>query len=84
MVGDDQRVGAGIDGESYVETADSGGMDDCIPTIGACRVPGWVRTFGGAELPENGELWSQVREVEVRDLAIYERLFSTELVEAAA
>lgn len=59
----------GVDGESYVETADSGGMDDCVPTIGACRVPGWVRTFGGAELPEHGELWAQEPDVDVRTSA---------------
>ncbi len=49
----------GIDGMSYVETADSGGYDECFPTVGACRIPGWVRAFGGVELPDHGELWSQ-------------------------
>ncbi|MEO7963071.1 MAG: hypothetical protein ABIT38_04085 [Gemmatimonadaceae bacterium] len=49
----------GIDGMSYVETADTGGMDECFPTVGACRIPGWVRAFGGVELPDHGELWSQ-------------------------
>jgi galactose mutarotase-like enzyme len=42
-------------GASYVETADSGGWDECFPTVGACPVPGapslpW--------LPDHGELWS--------------------------
>ena len=27
-------------GASYVETADSGGWDECFPTVGACSVPG--------------------------------------------
>lgn len=62
-------LGPGVEGESYVESADSGGMDDCVPTIGACRVPGWVRTFGGAELPEHGELWLQEPDVDVRTSA---------------
>lgn len=56
----------GIDGTSYVETADSGGADECFPTVGGCRVPGWVRAFGGIELPDHGELWSQEPKVEVR------------------
>jgi galactose mutarotase-like enzyme len=55
----------GADGASYVETADSGGYDECLPTIGACRVPGWVRAFGGVQLPDHGELWSQRAEPEI-------------------
>lgn len=58
--------GPGVDGASYVETADSGGFDECFPTVGACRVPGWVRRFGGVEFPDHGELWSQVPDVDVR------------------
>ncbi len=58
--------GAGVEGESYVETADFGGYDECFPTLGACRVPGWVKHFGGIELPDHGELWSQVPQVDVR------------------
>lgn len=56
----------GVDGASYVETADSGGFDECFPTVGACRVPGWVRRFGGAELPDHGELWSQTPAIDIR------------------
>jgi galactose mutarotase-like enzyme len=51
---------------SYVETADSGGWDECFPTVAACRVPTWVRGFGGAQLPDHGELWSQVPAIDVR------------------
>jgi galactose mutarotase-like enzyme len=51
---------------SYVELADSGGYDECFPTVGACRIPGWVRTFGGVELPDHGELWSQNTDVSIR------------------
>lgn len=54
-----------VPGASYVETADTGGLDECFPTVGACRVPGWVRGAGGQELPDHGELWSQSPRVEV-------------------
>jgi hypothetical protein len=52
-------------GASYVETADSGGYDECFPTVGQCRLPSWVKSFGGFELPEHGELWSQTPVVNV-------------------
>ena len=43
-------------GASYVETADSGGWDECFPTVGACPVPGTAP--GTPQLPDHGELWS--------------------------
>ena len=43
-------------GASYVETADSGGWDECFPTVGPCPVPGAPR--GSPPLPDHGELWS--------------------------
>ncbi|MDQ8154985.1 MAG: hypothetical protein P3B98_10020 [Gemmatimonadota bacterium] len=46
-------------GTSYVLTADSGGYDECFPTVGACALPSLVRGAGGRELPDHGELWSQ-------------------------
>ncbi len=42
-------------GASYVETADSGGWDECFPTVGACPNPG---APSGPWLPDHGELWS--------------------------
>lgn len=54
------------DPDTWAETGDSGGMDECFPTIGACRVPGWVRGFGGVQLPEHGEVWAQAPRVDVR------------------
>jgi galactose mutarotase-like enzyme len=54
------------EGASYVETADTGGYDECFPTVGACKLPTWIRGFGGLELPDHGELWSQPPEVDVR------------------
>jgi galactose mutarotase-like enzyme len=53
------------EGTNYVETADSGGYDECFPTISGCRVPGWVRGWGGLDLPDHGELWSQIPELEI-------------------
>ena len=47
------------DAASYVERADTGGYDECLPTVGACRVPDAVAGFGGVTLPDHGELWSQ-------------------------
>ena len=53
------------EGTNYGETADSGGFDECFPTVGACRIPGWVRGWGGVELPDHGEVWSQVPEMDI-------------------
>ncbi|MGI8496769.1 MAG: hypothetical protein ACR2OG_04190 [Gemmatimonadaceae bacterium] len=56
---------APVEGESYIKTADSGGYDECFPTVGACTVPLTVPGFGGAALPDHGELWSQHARSEV-------------------
>lgn len=48
-----------VDGASYVETGDSGGYDECFPTIAPCTLPSTVARFGGVSLPDHGELWSQ-------------------------
>ncbi len=48
-----------VAGASYVLTADSGGYDECFPTVGACTLPSIVRGLGGRVLPDHGELWSQ-------------------------
>ncbi|HEX5581238.1 MAG TPA: hypothetical protein VFX39_06630, partial [Gemmatimonadaceae bacterium] len=47
------------DDASYVRTADTGGYDECFPTVGPCTIPRGVPTFGGVRLPDHGELWSQ-------------------------
>jgi galactose mutarotase-like enzyme len=49
-------IAAPVPGTSYVETADSGGWDECFPTVGPCPVPG--APPGGPQLPDHGELWS--------------------------
>jgi len=43
-------------GASYVETADTGGWDECFPTVGPSPVPGAAP--GTPPLPDHGELWS--------------------------
>jgi galactose mutarotase-like enzyme len=43
-------------GASYVETADSGGWDECFPTVGPSPIPG--APLGAPPLPDHGELWS--------------------------
>src|SRR5512138_2779254 len=43
-------------GSSYVETADSGGWDECFPTVGPSPIPG--APTGTPSLPDHGELWS--------------------------
>src|SRR5688500_11334182 len=54
----DERV-ASDDAVSYVETADTGGYDECLPTVAATRVPDGVPGYGGLALPDHGEVWSQ-------------------------
>ncbi len=43
-------------GASFVETADSGGWDECFPTVAPSPVPG--APPAAPELPDHGELWS--------------------------
>jgi galactose mutarotase-like enzyme len=52
-------------GASYVETADSGGWDECFPTVGPCPMPG----AAGLLLPDHGELWSLPWDSRVYDFA---------------
>jgi galactose mutarotase-like enzyme len=43
-------------GSSYIEAADSGGWDECFPTVGPGPIPG--APAGTPPLPDHGELWS--------------------------
>jgi galactose mutarotase-like enzyme len=52
---------------SYVETADSGGWDECFPTVGPGAVPD--SKFAGRSLPDHGELWSAAWSSSVYDHA---------------
>ena len=42
-------------GASFVETADSGGWDECFPTVGPSPIPG--APPDAPSLPDHGELW---------------------------
>ena len=42
---------------SYVSTADTGGWDECFPTVGTCLYP--AEPWLGAFLADHGELWCQ-------------------------
>lgn len=55
-----------IPGASYVETADSGGWDECFPTTGSSAAPG---APDAPLLPDHGELWSAPWESAVVDHA---------------
>ena len=52
-------------GASYALAGDSGGLDECFPTVAKCRLPTWVRGAGDRPLPDHGELWSQKPEVAI-------------------
>jgi galactose mutarotase-like enzyme len=54
-------------GTSYVETADSGGWDECLPTVGPCPIPGAPENT--PLLPDHGELWSALWSSSVYDHA---------------
>jgi galactose mutarotase-like enzyme len=54
-------------GTSYVETADSGGWDECFPTVGPCPIPGAPENT--PLLPDHGELWSALWSSSVYDHA---------------
>ena len=65
------------DDASYVELADTGGYDECFPTVGPCIVPGDVPRFGGLHLPDHGELWSREPAIEVHRVAGREHVSAT-------
>lgn len=48
---------------NYVTTADTGGWDECFPTVGTCAYPAdpWL----GAFLADHGELWCQTPSTQV-------------------
>lgn len=57
------------DDASYVMVADTGGYDECFPTVGACTIPEEAGAFGGMRLPDHGELWSQEPAIEIRRIS---------------
>ena len=54
---------APVYGASYVDTGDTGGLDECFPSVnpGPCPSPPWA----GTPIPDHGELWGQPWEYEL-------------------
>ena len=50
-------------GSSYVEVADTGGWDECFPSVAACKYPS--TPWADAPIQDHGELWSQTPELEI-------------------
>lgn len=48
---------------SYVATADTGGWDECFPSVAACQYP--TAPWQGVEIQDHGELWSQTAATEI-------------------
>ncbi len=55
----DLPFGAPIEGASYAETGNSGGYDECFPTVAPCVLASGTPRYGGLALPDHGELWTQ-------------------------
>jgi hypothetical protein len=41
------------------EAVGTGGLDECFPTIAACKLPSWIEGAAGAKVAERGALWRQ-------------------------
>jgi hypothetical protein len=50
-------------GASYILEADTGGWDECFPTVAPCDYPS--PPWAGAHIQDHGELWSQPAALEV-------------------
>ncbi len=48
---------------SYVAAADTGGWDECFPSVSPCAYP--LDPWRGAAIPDHGELWAQEAAVTV-------------------
>jgi hypothetical protein len=54
-------------GSSYVAEADTGGWDECFPSVAECIYPS--SPWQGAAIQDHGELWSQAAEFEIQEQA---------------
>jgi hypothetical protein len=54
-------------GSSYITEADTGGWDECFPTVAPCPYP--APPWAGAALQDHGELWSQAAQLDVMESA---------------
>src|SRR5207342_3441412 len=59
-------------GVTYVQTADTGGWDECFPSVAQCEYPD--APWQGVLIQDHGELWSQVPMLTVDENADYVRL----------
>jgi len=50
-------------GSTYVAVADTGGWDECFPSVSQCDYPS--APWQGALIQDHGELWSQIAEFEL-------------------
>jgi galactose mutarotase-like enzyme len=50
-------------GSSYVALADTGGWDECFPSVTACEYPS--APWKGAAVQDHGELWSQTAALDI-------------------
>ena len=66
-----KRVPHGI---SYVAEADTGGWDECFPSVAACYYPS--EPWQGSAIQDHGELWSQAADFEIHQQADKVTLFN--------
>ena len=52
-------------GSSYIAEADTGGWDECFPSVSACSYPS--EPWQGVAIQDHGELWSQIPEFEMEE-----------------
>ena len=52
-------------GSSYVTEADTGGWDECFPSVAACEYPS--APWQGTAIQDHGDLWSQAAEFELEE-----------------
>lgn len=52
-------------GTSYVAEADTGGWDECFPSVAPCSYPS--EPWQGVAIQDHGELWSQASEFEIEE-----------------
>ena len=54
-------------GSSYTAASDTGGWDECFPSVAQCEYPS--PPWQGAAIQDHGELWSQVAKFEINEQA---------------
>lgn len=53
-------------GSSYIHEADTGGWDECFPSVAPCHYP--AAPWAGVPIQDHGELWSQPARLQLRHL----------------